>query len=301
MNPWKFDSKALVLASNLGVSFMAHYNAPRFYSELQEPTMKRCDMVSWPSYIGLSLMYAITMVCGYRTFGRNCRTMLLTNYSPHDRLGEVARLATGCSILFGFPLAFCGLRQGVIETCASLHQLRQGRLEEYAIDRVLNNWGSVLQLRRKIKGDSYLVDRALKAVSSAADSEQGWRTLTTCLLAVTTALAVVVQDMGIVMPQTGTIMISNKRRADLSSKVGIAGAVVGSYFIYILPSLLNAFMLSDDDTQLISKRYEARLLSVARFPQGSNPLLLGRSRSKHPDRTRCSCRLGCSWPSLAFT
>uniref|UniRef100_A0A7S1XS86 Amino acid transporter transmembrane domain-containing protein n=1 Tax=Phaeomonas parva TaxID=124430 RepID=A0A7S1XS86_9STRA len=192
VGPWAFDSRALVLISNLGVSFMAHYNAPKYYDELRDNTVERCNMVSWPSYIGLSVLYAATMIAGYRTFGTSCKSMLLTNYSSKDRLGCIAQFATGFSILFGYPLAFCGFRQGVVETADAILGFRDGA-------------GGAL-------------DGALKALRDAPSTEGGWRALTVALLALSTALAVAVEDMGIV--------------------VGIAGAVVGSYFIYMLPALL---------------------------------------------------------------
>ena len=37
----QFDAKALILVSNLGLAYIAHYNAPTFYRSLAEPSTVR--------------------------------------------------------------------------------------------------------------------------------------------------------------------------------------------------------------------------------------------------------------------
>ncbi|KAL3905676.1 MAG: hypothetical protein SGILL_009583 [Bacillariaceae sp.] len=60
------------------------------------------------------------MVAGYSTFGDVCQGNILLNYHPNDILSTLGRLATGFSILFGFPLVACGARESIIGVASSL-------------------------------------------------------------------------------------------------------------------------------------------------------------------------------------
>lgn len=72
------------------------------------------------SFSILVALYVITMTAGYSTFGDVCRGNLLLNYHPQDVLGTLGRLATGFSILFGFPLVMCGARESLVGVASSL-------------------------------------------------------------------------------------------------------------------------------------------------------------------------------------
>ena len=65
---------------------------------------------------GLSAAIFITIACaGYLTFGAHCDGFILNNYSPHDPLATLSRLAIAFSTLLTFPLAFIGFRDGVLD------------------------------------------------------------------------------------------------------------------------------------------------------------------------------------------
>ena len=118
---WRVDSSALVLSSNLGLAYIAHYNAPAFYRTLHRRSPKRFAKVVSGAFLTLSLLYTSIMLLGYRTFGDNAASNLLRNYAQDDTLALLGRLATFVSILFGYPLAMVGLRDSassVLETFA---------------------------------------------------------------------------------------------------------------------------------------------------------------------------------------
>jgi hypothetical protein len=68
----------------------------------------------------LILLYVATMASGYSTFGDVCQGNILLNYHPDDTLSTLARLATGFSILFGFPLVACGARESIVGVASSM-------------------------------------------------------------------------------------------------------------------------------------------------------------------------------------
>jgi amino acid permease len=117
---WNFDMNSLVLMSNLGLAFIAHYNGPSYWQSLSNATSKRFTKVAMLSYAVLALIYTVTMCAGYATFGDVCQTNILMNYHPSDLLSTLGRLATGFSIIFGFPLISNGGREGLKNAASAL-------------------------------------------------------------------------------------------------------------------------------------------------------------------------------------
>ena len=116
---WNMDFTSLVLASNLGLAYIAHYNGPNFYRSLKNTNAKRFRRMVNISFSILVSLYVATMVAGYSTFGDVCQGNILLNYHPDDLLSTLGRVATGVSILFGFPLVAAGAREAIIGAAAS--------------------------------------------------------------------------------------------------------------------------------------------------------------------------------------
>lgn len=110
---YNLDLRSLVLVSNLGLAFIAHYNAPAYWRELRDATRDRFNSVVRSAYFILFTLYTTAMVAGYSTFGDTCRGNILLNYNPHDKFAMFGRLATGLSVLFGFPLVSAGCKEGL--------------------------------------------------------------------------------------------------------------------------------------------------------------------------------------------
>ena len=110
---WKLDVRSLVLTSNLGLAYIAHYNAPTFYRALDRRSIGRFGSVCAMAFGTLSLLYMSIMMMGYRTFGDVTAANILLNYAEGDPLAVLGRAATFISILFGFPLATLGLRESI--------------------------------------------------------------------------------------------------------------------------------------------------------------------------------------------
>jgi amino acid permease len=110
-----WTSGVLVFCSMVFEAFVAHYNAPRFMAELKQPTMKRYRTVVGLAFGVASLAYVLITVFGFLTFGGNCDGYILNNYSTNDKLATFCRVAIAFSILFTYPIAFIGFRDGILD------------------------------------------------------------------------------------------------------------------------------------------------------------------------------------------
>ena len=92
-----------------------HYNSPRFYRELKDHTLQRYTVTCTLSFGIAGIMYGGIACFGYMTFGGNCSSFILNNYSPYDPLATVSRIAVGLSTLTAHPIVFMGVRDGVFD------------------------------------------------------------------------------------------------------------------------------------------------------------------------------------------
>ena len=94
---------------------MAHFNAPKFYSELKDNTIDRVNVVVASSF-GISIaMFAAIACLGFLTFGSACSGLILNNYSTKDGLMSLSRVAVAISLVFSYPLVFTGLKDGLMD------------------------------------------------------------------------------------------------------------------------------------------------------------------------------------------
>jgi amino acid permease len=52
---------------------------------------------------------------GFLTFGKNASGLVLNNYAPNDLWMSASRVAVAVSLVFSYPLAFQGCRDGVLD------------------------------------------------------------------------------------------------------------------------------------------------------------------------------------------
>jgi len=178
--------QGVMLLSTLATAFVAHYNAPRFFSELalqqqdkhgsttlqqyrqQDHTqpLEHFHSVVSTAYAVATLVFMTVAGAGFVTFGTHAQPMVLNSYSPFDPLVAVCRATLAASILLTFPLPFVGLRDGVMEL-----------------------WQS--HRRPCVGGEGTEEDATLV------------RTVTFVLLALATAIAISIQDLDLVLSVGG--------------------------------------------------------------------------------------------------
>lgn len=111
---WKTSAATFVLLGSLATAFIAHYNAPKFYSQLEDATPEKFTKVVMSAFGFSMVIYFWIMCVGYLTFGKASEGLILNNYSEKDSLITAARVAMGFAVTFGFPLGFTGLRDATM-------------------------------------------------------------------------------------------------------------------------------------------------------------------------------------------
>lgn len=109
-----FSSNAIILACMLGTSFMAHFNAPKFYNELENNTVDRFNKLVSVSFGTSIAFFSLAAGFGFATFGESSAGFVLSNYSNKDTLVGIAKIAVAFSLIFTYPLVFVGCRDGTL-------------------------------------------------------------------------------------------------------------------------------------------------------------------------------------------
>lgn len=103
-----------VLVAMLSTAFLAHYNAPRFYNELNRKTEAESQKAfTKTTILGFSLSVVIAgliLAFGYLTFGGASQGLILNNYATADPLAILARIGVAFSVIFSYPVLFLGMR-----------------------------------------------------------------------------------------------------------------------------------------------------------------------------------------------
>ncbi|KAL7528283.1 hypothetical protein ACHAXR_004662, partial [Thalassiosira sp. AJA248-18] len=110
-----FSSSAFILICTLSTAYMAHFNAAKFYLELKDNTIARWNTVVATSFSVSILFFIGIAAMGFATFGASSNGFILNNYSTKDSLMGFSRVAVAFALVFTYPLAFVGCRDGILE------------------------------------------------------------------------------------------------------------------------------------------------------------------------------------------
>lgn len=113
-----WSPQSLVLVSCLATAYVAHYNAPKFYRDLQNRTLPRFYRMVALGFGSAAAMFIAMTAAGFLTFGGASAGFILNNYAATDGLITASRAAIAFAILCTYPLLFASLREGVIEALA---------------------------------------------------------------------------------------------------------------------------------------------------------------------------------------
>jgi len=105
-------SKWFILAALLSYCFVAHYNAPRYYTELKDKENDQFLFLKMAgfAYLGSASIYIGTIALAMTLFGKNSYSFALNNFVARDPIGLISRIAFGTSVLASYPLIFLAMR-----------------------------------------------------------------------------------------------------------------------------------------------------------------------------------------------
>lgn len=110
-----FSPNTFILICMLSTAYMAHFNAAKFYLELENNTIARWNTVVASSF-SISILFFIGIAyMGFATFGGAANGLILNNYSTKDSLMGFSRVAVAFALVFTYPLVFVGCRDGILE------------------------------------------------------------------------------------------------------------------------------------------------------------------------------------------
>ena len=89
-----------ILVCMLSTAFMAHFNSPKFYTELKNNTLERFHKVVSVSFAISIVLFSLITSLGYLTFGAASDGLILNNYSTQDSLMSLSRIAVAVSLIF---------------------------------------------------------------------------------------------------------------------------------------------------------------------------------------------------------
>ena len=95
-----FSSNSFILICMLSTAYMAHFNAPKFYLELENNTIARWNTCVATSF-SISILFFIGIAAmGFATFGGASNGLILNNYSTKDSLMGFSRVAVAFALVF---------------------------------------------------------------------------------------------------------------------------------------------------------------------------------------------------------
>uniref|UniRef100_A0A8C6TDQ7 Solute carrier family 38 member 8a n=1 Tax=Neogobius melanostomus TaxID=47308 RepID=A0A8C6TDQ7_9GOBI len=84
--------------------FQCHEASIAIYSSMENQKLSHWVLISVLSMVFCLIIYSLTGIYGYLTFGKNVEADILMSYAGHDVLMVVARLLFGISIITVFPI-----------------------------------------------------------------------------------------------------------------------------------------------------------------------------------------------------
>jgi len=103
------------LISLHAVLFLFHFNAVKYFRELEMP---KVDRYMWGVGSAVSLGYVVvscSMIFVFLTFGHQTMMLTMDNYNKQDTLANVARVSISVGLIGCFPLLFSGMREALVE------------------------------------------------------------------------------------------------------------------------------------------------------------------------------------------
>eukprot|EP00419_Tripos_fusus_P014046 CAMPEP_0172728478 /NCGR_PEP_ID=MMETSP1074-20121228/92259_1 /TAXON_ID=2916 /ORGANISM="Ceratium fusus, Strain PA161109" /LENGTH=450 /DNA_ID=CAMNT_0013555733 /DNA_START=43 /DNA_END=1392 /DNA_ORIENTATION=- len=100
-------------------AYSAHYNAPKLFSELRNPTLYRWFLLVAIAFLSCIVSYSAFALAGIRRWEDSVQGNILKNYDPTVNV-LVAWLGMGFCIAFTYPLVFNSMREAAVNLAVAV-------------------------------------------------------------------------------------------------------------------------------------------------------------------------------------
>lgn len=210
-------------------AYSAHYNAPKLFSELRVPTLRRWLILVATAYLIGIVSYSAFALAGIRRWEDAVQGNILKNYDPTVQV-LVAWLGMGFCIAFTYPLVFNSMREAAVNLAVGVSSGITG-LPCY--QSVLDSPRSqrLFQRAQRFRRNASLVS-ILGPVPDRDNKRQFSGVKTTVILVLLTVLAGCrCDDVGLVNALAGSLM-------------GVSVCLIFPALIFIITTLLQLQRLS---------------------------------------------------------
>jgi len=111
------------------LSYLAHLNAPSFYKSMghQKP-LRKFGFMSAFGFLGVAIINAWILACGFLTFGGNSSGIILNNYSNIDVGAGICRFIFALSVIGTYPFMLFSMKNSFFQI------FKRGRKISRALD-----------------------------------------------------------------------------------------------------------------------------------------------------------------------
>lgn len=189
-------------------AFVAHYNAPKLFSEFSNPTQTRWATFVVCAYTIAFIVYSSFAWAGFRRFEGLVEGNVLRNYGPRvDML--IAWLGMGFSISFTYPLVFNSTREAIVNLVLTLRQaLKSSRWVRKFVQSP-----RIQEIRRFSQRNNFRRTHSLAGLLGPGPEDSGKRLVgkpgnmtSFAIVMLTTLMGSYCEDVGIVNALAGSLM-----------------------------------------------------------------------------------------------
>jgi len=268
---WQIGSfEAIALYTH---AFVAHYNAPKIFAELHQPTHARWVTLVATAYVLAFTMYAGFAWAGIRRFEGEVLGNILRNYSP-DFSVLIAWLGMGFSIAFTYPLVFNSTREAALNLAVLVKQHVQSNdtLQSFFASPKAPDPRACKRSQPAVRRTSTLVSLLGPSPESQEKKihRKPGRRSTVVLVMLASLVGTLCKDAGVVN--------------------ALAGAVMGCMVCLVLPALIF----------FNSARLQLQAQGNGEKTSLKEPLLPSRATARAEAKKPHAAAKGCLWFSMAL-
>eukprot|EP00927_Polykrikos_kofoidii_P051075 TRINITY_DN44889_c0_g1_i1.p1 TRINITY_DN44889_c0_g1~~TRINITY_DN44889_c0_g1_i1.p1 ORF type:complete len:493 (+),score=47.32 TRINITY_DN44889_c0_g1_i1:148-1479(+) len=142
---WDSRPKSMSLLSALGVGYMCHCNACKYYRECTFRSPSAFARVSTLSFGATALIFSWIMTFTFLTHGQAVNPIFLRTYSENDMPAALASVGISLALIFTFPLMLTAFREHAIEMLALCFPTNEEVFYSILFEDCVS-WGSVILL-----------------------------------------------------------------------------------------------------------------------------------------------------------